>query len=46
MVFIGGLPGAEAFKPCKAGDQELSDWRAEAKRSGVNIKALPLFYNP
>lgn len=46
IVFIAALPQVQAFKPYRAGDPELCDLLVEARRTGVDIRALALLYNP
>jgi sugar fermentation stimulation protein A len=46
LVFIAALPKVQAFKPYRAGDPELCRLLTEARRKGVNIRALALLYDP
>jgi sugar fermentation stimulation protein A len=46
ILFIAALPNVEAFKPSQAGDPELFDLLIEAQNTGVDIKAVALYYNP
>jgi len=46
ILFMAALPEVEAFKPNKSADPELFNLLKEAHFSGVEIRALGLYYNP
>lgn len=46
LVFMAALPNVTAFKPNRAADHELSEALKVARLSGVDLKALGLFYHP
>ncbi|MGC9443837.1 MAG: DNA/RNA nuclease SfsA [Candidatus Methanospirareceae archaeon] len=46
VVFMAALPNVTAFKPNRAADFELFEVLKEARRSGVDLRALGLFYHP
>jgi sugar fermentation stimulation protein A len=46
LLFIAALPGIEAFKPNRAADPELGELLIKARKGGVDLKAMSIFYNP
>jgi sugar fermentation stimulation protein A len=46
LVFMAALPNVTAFKPNRAVDHELFEALTVARHSGVDLKALGLFYHP
>jgi sugar fermentation stimulation protein A len=46
LVFMAALPNVSAFKPNRAADLELSEALMVARHSGVDLKAMGLFYHP
>lgn len=46
ILFIAALPAVEAFKPNRAGDPELYELLLEARRFGVQARAIGMFYDP
>lgn len=40
VAFVAALPGARAFKPYERGDPDMARLLAEAKRAGVEVRAL------
>ncbi|MBN1763427.1 MAG: DNA/RNA nuclease SfsA [Methanomicrobia archaeon] len=46
VVFVAALPYVRAFKPNRAADPKLSDALVVAQSSGVDVRALGLYYNP
>ena len=46
VLFMAAFPQAAAFRPNRQADAELSGLLTEAKRSGVGIKAIGLYFDP
>ena len=46
LVFMAALPGVRAFKPNRAADPELYELLREANATGVEVRALGLYFNP
>lgn len=46
LVFMAALPGVRAFKPNRAADPELYELLREANATGVDLRALKLYYQP
>lgn len=46
IVFMAALPGVEGFKPYTEGDPMIAKLLEEAKRKGVLIKAVNIYYDP
>ncbi|HUV03037.1 MAG TPA: DNA/RNA nuclease SfsA [Desulfobacteria bacterium] len=46
VVFMAALPYVRAFTPNRAADPKLSDALVAAHTSGVDVRALGLYYNP
>lgn len=46
ILFIAALPEVSAFKPNRQGDAELWELLLKARRAGVEIRALGMFYQP
>jgi sugar fermentation stimulation protein A len=46
VVFMAALPYVQAFTPNRAADAKLYDALAAARSSGVDIRAIGLYYNP
>jgi sugar fermentation stimulation protein A len=46
VVFMAALPYVRAFTPNRAADPKLSDALVVARSSGVDIRAIGLYYNP
>lgn len=46
VVFMAALPNVAAFKPNRAADPELYDAMKVARITGVDLRALGLFYHP
>ena len=46
ILFMAALPEVEAFKPHKSADPELCRLLLEARRAGVEVKALNIVYQP
>jgi sugar fermentation stimulation protein A len=46
LLFIAALPYLKAFKPNKAADAKLYEALKEAHSSGVDLRAIGLYYNP
>jgi len=46
ILFIAALPYVKAFKPNSLADPELSRLLIEAKKAGVETRAIELYYNP
>jgi sugar fermentation stimulation protein A len=45
VLFIGALPKARGFRPNKPADRELYELLVEARKAGVSIKSIGIFYN-
>jgi len=46
MLFIGALPGVKCFRPNNSADPDLCELLVEARRAGVEINAIGIFYHP
>ncbi|NIM58043.1 MAG: DNA/RNA nuclease SfsA [Candidatus Aminicenantes bacterium] len=46
ILFMAALPEVDAFKPNKSADPELYRLLKEAHSSGVEVRAIGLYYNP
>lgn len=46
LLFIAALPQVKVFKPNKRADEKLYEALEEAYSSGVEIRAVGLYYNP
>jgi len=46
LLFMAALPQIKAFKPIKPADEKLYEELKEAHSSGVDIRAIGLYYNP
>lgn len=46
VLFIAALPQVKAFKPNKGADEKLYEALKDAYSSGVEIRAVGLYYNP
>ncbi|MDP3879458.1 MAG: DNA/RNA nuclease SfsA, partial [Dehalococcoidales bacterium] len=46
ILFIAALPGVTAFKPNQSGDPELCDLLAEARKAGVELRSIGMYYHP
>jgi sugar fermentation stimulation protein A len=46
VLFIAALPQVKAFKPNKRADEKLYEALKDAHSSGVEIRAVGLYYNP
>jgi sugar fermentation stimulation protein A len=46
LLFIAALPHVKAFKPNKPADANLYEALKETNSSGVDIRAIGLYYNP
>jgi sugar fermentation stimulation protein A len=46
VVFMAALPYVRAFKPNRAADPKLYDALVVAHASGVDVRAIGLYYNP
>lgn len=46
VVFMAALPYVRAFTPNRAADAKLSDALVAAHASGVDVRAIGLYYNP
>jgi len=45
ILFIAALPNVKAFKPNSSVDPEMSRLLIKAKKAGVEIRALEIYYN-
>jgi sugar fermentation stimulation protein A len=46
LLFIAALPHVKMFKPNKAADAKLYEDLKESHASGVDIRAIGLYFNP
>ena len=46
ILFIAAMPRVEAFKPNNAADPEIGRLLFEAKKVGVSIRAIGMYYDP
>lgn len=46
IIFLAGLSKVKAFTPARWIDHKIADALVEAKREGVKIKALSMYFDP
>jgi sugar fermentation stimulation protein A len=46
ILFVAALPGVTAFRPNADADPELASLLSDARRAGVNVRAIAMVYSP
>ncbi len=46
IAFVAALPAVQAFRPNQVADADLTTLLCQAQRSGVDIRAVGMFYEP